>query len=180
MKKQIVVNFYGGPGAGKSTQAAKVFAKLKELGINSELITEYAKDLTWQESFYVMKNQLYVFAKQHHRLWRVSDKVQVIVTDSPLLNSLAYSDPGDEVFTALVKQESDKYNNINIFLKRPNSYETHGRTQTLEEAKELDNKITNLFKDHGYEWDMNETVHQDLSQIIVDYIKSVLVRSFAL
>lgn len=40
----LLVNLYGSPGAGKSTGAAYIFAKLKMLGINAELITEYAKN----------------------------------------------------------------------------------------------------------------------------------------
>lgn len=46
----IVVNLYGGPGVGKSTGAAYVFARLKEAGVVAELVTEFAKDLTWGHS----------------------------------------------------------------------------------------------------------------------------------
>lgn len=40
----LVVNLFGGPGSGKSTGAAYVFARLKMLGYNAELVTEFAKD----------------------------------------------------------------------------------------------------------------------------------------
>ena len=33
----LVVNLFGGPGSGKSTGAAYVFARLKMLGYNAEL-----------------------------------------------------------------------------------------------------------------------------------------------
>ena len=46
----VVVNMFGVPGAGKSTGAAFVFAKLKMMGINAELISEFAKDKVWEES----------------------------------------------------------------------------------------------------------------------------------
>lgn len=39
-----VVNLFAQPGAGKSTGAAYIFAKLKMAGVNAELITEFAKD----------------------------------------------------------------------------------------------------------------------------------------
>lgn len=42
----LVVNLFGGPGSGKSTGAAYVFARLKMLGYNAELVTEFAKDKT--------------------------------------------------------------------------------------------------------------------------------------
>ncbi len=43
MKKTIAINFYGGPGTGKSSMAAAIFSNLKNEGINAELVTEYAK-----------------------------------------------------------------------------------------------------------------------------------------
>ena len=42
----MIINLFGGPGTGKSTGAAYIFAKLKMCGVNCELITEFAKDMT--------------------------------------------------------------------------------------------------------------------------------------
>ena len=64
----VVVNLFGAPGAGKSTGAAYVFSKLKMLGVNAELVTEYAKDKVWEESDAVFKNQAYIFGKQYFRI----------------------------------------------------------------------------------------------------------------
>lgn len=47
-KKPLVINLFGAPGAGKSTGAAIVFAELKKRGVNAELVTEFAKDKTWE------------------------------------------------------------------------------------------------------------------------------------
>ena len=56
-----IINIYGGPGVGKSTGAAMIFAKMKMLGINCELVTEYAKTLTYEKRFEILQeNQLYV------------------------------------------------------------------------------------------------------------------------
>lgn len=52
----IVINLFGEPGAGKSTGAAYVFAMLKMNGVNAELVTEYAKDITWEETKEAFKN----------------------------------------------------------------------------------------------------------------------------
>ena len=46
----LVVNFFAGPGAGKSSMAAGLFAELKFRGVNCELATEYAKDKVWEGS----------------------------------------------------------------------------------------------------------------------------------
>ena len=172
--RQIVVNLYGGPGSGKSTIAAKVFAELKETGVNAELNTEYAKHLTWRQSFQMMKNQLYIFAKQHELLYRLRDKVDVIVTDSPLLLSLVYGEKMSEAFKKLVKEEYDKYENFNVFLQRPSSYQMIGRTQTLEEAKEIDSMIRYTLYDHGYSFNIDIPVHENLSKIISQHVKSML------
>jgi len=140
--KTIIVNFYGGPGSGKSTAAARNFSELKDLGYNVELATEYAKDLTWQESFNVLKNQIYIFGKQQHRIWRLDGKVQIILTDSPLLLSTVYAaDETTDLFKSMVIEEYRKRPTINIFLNRTKPYNTSGRSQSEEAAIELDKKI---------------------------------------
>lgn len=42
-----VINFFGAPGAGKSTEAARTYVALKDRGVNVELVREVAKDLAW-------------------------------------------------------------------------------------------------------------------------------------
>ena len=59
----LVVNLFGVPGAGKSTGAAYVFSKLKMKGINAELVTEFAKDIVWENNSRGLKNQEYIFGK---------------------------------------------------------------------------------------------------------------------
>ena len=83
----LVVNLFGAPGAGKSTGAAYIFSRLKLAGINAELVTEFAKDKVWEESKAVFQNQAYIFGKQYFRISRVQDKVDVVITDSPILLS---------------------------------------------------------------------------------------------
>ena len=87
----IVVNLFGVPGAGKSTGAAYVFSKLKMQGINAELVTEFAKDMVWENNNKVLMNQEYIFGSQSYRLDRLRDKVDVIVTDCPLFLTAFYN-----------------------------------------------------------------------------------------
>lgn len=127
--KMICVNFFSGPGAGKSTLAAYVFAKLKMMGVNCELVTEFAKDKVWEKNNEALSNQIYIFAKQYYRITRCAEKVDVVITDSPLFLSPFYNkDPDiDEPLKQLVFNITAKYDNLNYFIHRVKKYNPVGR-----------------------------------------------------
>ena len=136
-----VINLVGGPGSGKSTAMAGVFYNLKRLGVNCEMVTEFVKDKVWEESFKTMEDQFYLTAKYYHKLWRVAQKVDVIVTDSSLLAGLFYGNP-TPAFTDMVIEKWKEFDNTIYFLNRDDIfYEQVGRVQDLTEAKEMDSKI---------------------------------------
>lgn len=165
--KTLVVSMYGGPCSGKSTMTSRVFADLKDLGINCEIASEYAKDATWQKSFHILSNQLYIFAKQQHRIWRLDGQVDVILTDSPLLNSVIYgSDKSTDLFKELVYEEHNKRPKLDIFLKRVKKYNPSGRSQTEDEAKELDILIHKVVPS----FDLEVNGEKESASIIVEKI----------
>lgn len=45
--KTLVVNLFGGAGAGKTTCAIIICAELKKKNINAEYVQEYAKELVY-------------------------------------------------------------------------------------------------------------------------------------
>jgi tRNA uridine 5-carbamoylmethylation protein Kti12 len=144
-KQTIVINLFGGPGVGKSTIAAHLFYHMKMLGYNVELVTEYAKDLTWRESHKVLNTDaLYVFAKQNNRMRMCSDKVDFIITDSPILLSMIYDPEHSPQLRDMILYEYNRYKNYNIIIDRIKPYSKIGRSQTLDEAIEIDNKIVRL------------------------------------
>ena len=131
MNKTIFVNLFGGPGTGKSTLCATIFADLKKRNIECEMALEYVKDLVWEESFEKIKNQLYIFGKQQNRLFRLNGKVDVVITDSPLLNSIVYYNGDNPHFSDVVMFEFKKLNSINYYITRSFEYVENGRMQTL-------------------------------------------------
>ena len=93
-KETLIVNFFAGPGAGKTTCAWEVAAELKKRNIVTEYVPEYAKELVWDERLDLLdgsfNNQMLLFQEQKRRLDRLVGKVDVVVTDSPLLLSVSY------------------------------------------------------------------------------------------
>ena len=146
-KNTLVVNLFGGPGAGKSTLMAYLFYKLKILGVEVEMSPEFAKDLVWEERFNYFDEQIYIFAKQLHRINRVVGKVDVCINDSPLQNSYIYLKEDNPQLKELINKEFTKFNNFNIFVKRGVKYVQNGRNENEEEAHAIDDKITEVLKD---------------------------------
>lgn len=143
IKTPIVVNLFGGPGTGKSTGAAAIFAGLKMNGVNAELITEFAKDKTWEHNNAALSFQPYVFGKQAFRMERCRDQVDVIVTDSPLFLSMLYNKQENirKPLEELVLSVFNTYTNINYFLNRVKPYNPAGRNQSEEEADAISSQI---------------------------------------
>lgn len=85
----MVVNLYGGPGAGKTTAAWELAAELKKQGVVTEYVPEYAKELVWDDRLDLLdgsaEHQRAILREQKRRLERLRGKVDIIVTDSPVL-----------------------------------------------------------------------------------------------
>lgn len=137
----IVVNLFGSPGAGKSTGAAYVFSKLKMEGVNVELVTEFAKDVVWDEAGCPLQNQAYVFGNQSYRINRLKGKVDVVVTDSPVLLSCLYGQNESEAFKQAVFEKFNEHTNINFLIKRAKAFNPIGRVHTEAESDKIANDL---------------------------------------
>lgn len=152
MKLKGVINLFSGPGVGKSTIASGLFYRLKKIGVEVEMVHEYAKDLTYEERKNVLTaDQLYIFAKQHRKLLRIKDAVDFAIVDSPLLLSSIYFDDNTniydrELFHNLVMNTFHKYPNFNIMLCRNSAYpyQEYGRGQNEQEAIKIDCMLETL------------------------------------
>jgi len=144
-----VINLFGGPGTGKSTTAAHLFALMKLKGINCELVTEYAKERVWEDLH--LKNHVAILAEQYTRLWRLQGKVDYIITDSPLFLLQYYAKDVDGLFLDFSEELFHSFDNIDVFLNRVKKYNPKGRLQNLKDAK----KIDSFFRQFQYDFEVD-------------------------
>lgn len=170
-----VINLFGGPSSGKSTLAALLFGTLKsKFDLNCEYVSEYAKDLVYEKRNQILnRDQLYIFAKQNHKLLMIQESgdVDFIINDSPLLLSNVFGSIKCNVsdcFNKLVKETFNSYNNLNFFIKRNDSFfRTSGRIESnVEDAKKVDvlikNELDNYFNYIEINNDVNEIINSNL------------------
>ena len=176
--KTLVVNLFGAPGAGKSTGAAAIFSKLKMIGINAELIGEFAKDKVWEENSEVFKNQAYIFGKQSFRQSRCDGKVDVMITDSPLPLSILYNtDPYlTENFNLTVMDVFNSYNNLNFYINRVKRYNPKGRNQTEEESNSLVEPLKELLKERNIPFEEVNGDKQGYDYIVKRILEKILYK----
>lgn len=152
-KELTVVNFFSGPGTGKSTLAAELFAGMKKQNFKVEHIHEAAKEYVWEEWSHIFGEQDYIFAHQHRLIRRLTrHDIDYAVVDSSILLSLFYMpDDFPQSFRPFVREVFDSYDNINIVLDRnPNiPYVQTGRNESEQQAIEIDQKVRRYFADTG-------------------------------
>jgi tRNA uridine 5-carbamoylmethylation protein Kti12 len=86
-----VLSLVSGPGVGKSTVAAKLFAALKCDHKSVELCTEYVKSWAWENRKPVDFDQFFFFGKQSRRECSLFGNVDLVVTDAPVLLTSYYA-----------------------------------------------------------------------------------------
>jgi adenylate kinase family enzyme len=183
MVKTYVINIIGAPGVGKTTISALLFAKLKLRGYICEYVQEYAKKLVWMKDYDSLNNQYHVTKKQYELLQQISGHVNFIVTDGPLIHGIYYNKYNKDNISNIDKTEKyildsfNKFNNINIVLDRVNrvnrKYETEGRIQTEDEAKDIDIILKHLLKINSIKYVNYPAEESSLNDIIEFIVKFV-------
>ena len=173
----IVINLFGGPGSGKSTTAAGIFSMLKLHGVNVELVTEFAKDLTWEQRYKTLENQYYVWAKQYHRMWRLRDEVDVIITDSPLILSLMYGEICDTHRQTVLDTFRNTFDNMNYVLERVKAYNPKGRNQTEDEAKYFDGTIRAMLDCENIVYNVITGDYNGINNVTYDILERLDIES---
>lgn len=179
-KKTFVVNLIGGPGIGKTTISALLFAKLK-LHQNKyivEYVQEYAKQLVWTKNFDTLNNQYFVSNHQYKLLKQMNNEVDYIVTDGPIILGIYYNLYNKDNISNVDKTKNfilrsyAEFNNINIFLNRGEfTYEQLGRIQTEDESREIDVILKHLLKQNSINFaSFDASASDENINKIIDYI----------
>lgn len=149
-KKTTIINIAGGPGTGKTTVAAQLFSKLKEMGYEVENVSEFAKELVWEGRKEAFNDRLYMHSEQNHRLMQMNNKLDYIITDSPLFltsvyNSYYLKDKFPKSYNNMIDTVSletfNLYNNKVYLLNRDTKYKVIGRRESMKDAVEIDKDI---------------------------------------
>jgi nicotinamide riboside kinase len=153
-----IVNFYGGPSAGKSTMAASLFGWMKQRRLNVEYVSEFAKDLTWQRRHDCLDDQVFIVGEQHHRIYTLLGQTDWVITDSPLLLQVHYAKQACRKYHDNPKYQEwviwfedyiwrtyDLHYNIDFLVQRGDrQFIQAGRVQTESEAKEIDGEMQKI------------------------------------
>ena len=178
-KKTYIINVIGGPGVGKTTISALLFAELKIAGFVCEYVQEYAKKLVWTKDFDTLNNQYWVSREQYRLLAEINGHVDFIVTDGPLIHGIYYNKYNTHNTSNVDKTEKfilesiGKFQNINIVLERVNrNYEVEGRIETSEQAQDIDLILRHILRINGFQFSLFPAQPGQIEKI-VDCIKKV-------
>lgn len=163
------INFYGGAGCGKSTTAAWLFAQMKMDGYNVEHIQEFVKTWTYEHKVPKSFDQIHLLGQQMYKEDIVlRNDVDHLVTDCPIFLGACYSMyhnfAGWGHVVGLAKCFDDVYPSLNLFIDRGDKpYKAHGRFQTAEEARKIDEYVKEKLSEYGHHFHVVK--YQDLENI---------------
>lgn len=171
----LVINGYGGPGSGKSTTCLHLVAELKKLGYNAEYVSEYAKELVYEENYELLdgkvEHQAAILLEQNRRVERLVKNVDFIVSDSPILLSEIYVKERNTMFDKCVDELNSHYPAFSFFVERDNErFQKEGRIHNFEESKAKDREIKELLKNKDIYFGTYN--HKTIDKIIPNCIKT--------
>jgi len=171
------INYYGGPGSGKSTTAALTFANLRLCQYETDWVQEPIKHWTYIDRAPTGYDQNTIFSKQVELedICLRNNKLDFVVNDAPLLMhcyyGYKYKRPGWQANLELARVFESDYPSINIFLNRGDiKYSEVGRYQNESEAKAMDADILSFVRSEISVVEFKTTEFA----IIIDYIKNLL------
>lgn len=147
-KRTLIVELASGPCGGKSTEAAALYAALKQRHVSCELAREYVKRWAWEGRAIAALDEFYVLGKQIHEESSLLGKVEVVIVDRPVFMSQVYTDlyapsPIRRGITEAVRSYYEAaadagHRRVVVLLPRRHSYQEAGRYESEAEARKID------------------------------------------
>lgn len=174
-KSTILLNFLGASGVGKTSLSAKIFARLKARDYDVEYVSEYVKGWAWEGRKISPFDQFYIFGKECHNQSTLFNKVQVIISDSPVMLATFYHlyYNHDNSLSAACHYFYDRAVNefniipVNFFLPRKKEYNPNGRFQTKEQSDELALMLKDWLNSEGYIYEELDCLDEKRAEVVM-------------
>lgn len=175
-RETLVINAFGGAGAGKTTACLGICEELKKAGYIAEYVQEYAKELVWEEAWYQLDgtahNQFDILKEQTGRMDRLLGKVDFIVTDAPVLLNKVYNNELTENYEKSLLKLYNQFNNFNFVVERDEKvFETEGRIHNLEQSIEKDSQIQDMLKENNLYFGVYN--HETTEKVVQNAIRTL-------
>lgn len=141
------INFFGGPGVGKTTLASRVFVMLSQAGRSVAQVQEVVKQSVYAKRKVKGWDCVLTASQQLNAEYLpLNYGIHRIVSDSPLLLQAVYAQhygcPVAKQISAMCFEFELEYPSVNFLVQRCFPFESEGRFQADEgEALEIDDLI---------------------------------------
>lgn len=117
------INFYGGPGSGKSTAALYTAAKFKKLGYRAELAREFVKHWTYYKRIPTAWDQVHIFGQQiQEESILLENDIDIAIVECPLVVGVWYANTLNPELTShlleMARMFDEAFPAIHIYLDR--------------------------------------------------------------
>lgn len=148
-----IINIHGAPSSGKSVLAAELFASMKKVGYQVEIVVERTKELIAEKNLFGLADEVSIYAEKRTRIARFLNTPGTwVITDSPLFNSWIYGASVGKHFQDFVLADYESLHPTQVILGLDSiyDYEPIGRNPDKDAAmktfEELNEVITREFK----------------------------------
>ena len=177
----ILINLIGAPSVGKSTTAGRLFAALKGMGLNAEYSSEYVKGWVYRGQQVSPYDQLYIAGKEVYRQSHLFNKVDFIISDSPVILTAFYHlyNNHDNALREICKDFYDmaeRLDNVKVltfYLQRKKKYQTQGRYHTEEQSDEINRLLRCFLEVEAYPYEELDCPDEDRIDVIMERLKEL-------